>query len=218
MLAGCRPEQFKSTIDCGVQDALLDRPRVQHVGVNLRFIHYGRLVFHKGTALIIEALSRTSFDVCLDVVGSGPELERCRIIVATLGLQGRVRFLPWYANHSQLFESFSAYRGVVLPSIEDANGIVVQEAMALGLPPICLDWGGPQLLVEHGVSGYLIETSSRKQIISDMARYMDELSQNGELAERFSEAARSRAELWRWSRVARQWIDLYPDTTVSVDS
>jgi glycosyltransferase involved in cell wall biosynthesis len=66
--------------------------------------------------------------------------------VNRLGLHGRVKSKDWFPSHQDLMNSLSKYRGVVLPSIEDANGIVAQEAMALGLPAICLDWGGPDLL------------------------------------------------------------------------
>ena len=46
----------------------------------------------------------------------------------------------------------------------------LQQAMALGLPAICMDWGGPQLLVEHEKTGYLIEPTTVEQITDKMAR------------------------------------------------
>lgn len=204
--AGCPPDILRESLDCGIPDRLLDRPRVTQSGVNLRFIHFGRLVFHKGTALIIESLAKTRLPVCLDIVGRGPELDHCRETVQRLGLSDRVRFLDWYTAQEDLLESFSQYRGVVLPSIEDANGIVIQEAMALGLPPICLDWGGPSLLVEHGRSGYLVEPTSIDHITSGLAECMDRLSQDGELAEAMSVAARDTAQQWRWTKVAAEWL------------
>ena len=145
----------------------------------------------------------------LDIVGTGPELESCKALVQQLGLRDRVKFLGWYTKHSELVDSFERYRGVVLPSIEDANGIVIQESMAIGLPPICLDWGGPQLLIDHEQSGYLIEPRSRDFITTQLALYMDQLGEDGELAEAFSIAARRKADSWRWSEVARSWIDAY---------
>jgi glycosyltransferase involved in cell wall biosynthesis len=156
LTAGIKPGTLVDTVDCGVSESLLDRPRLTHQGTSLRFVHFGRLVFHKGTSLALRSLKQTRLPVELDVVGRGPELDACRALVEELGLQQRVRFLDWYERHEDLIASFGAYRGMVLPSLEDANGIVVQEAMALGLPPICLDWGGPQLLVRDGQSGFLV--------------------------------------------------------------
>lgn len=209
-VAGCPERILKPTLDCGIKDSFLDRARVRHEGVNLRFIHFGRLVFHKGTALIIQSLPKTRLPVSLDIVGRGPELERCKALVETLGLQGRVRFLDWYEKQSDLFGSFADYRGVVLPTLEDANGIVIQEAMSLGLPPVCLDWGGPALLIEHGKSGFLVEPLSVDHITSRIALHLDELAGDPALAESMSLAAREAAGAWRWSTLARQWLMSYP--------
>ncbi len=206
--AGCSEARMVNVVDCGVPDALLNRPRVVQRGINLRFVHYGRLVFHKGTALIIASLAKTRHQVELDIVGAGPELDSCKRLVKDLGLDARVRFVGWYTSHDDLIASFSTYRGMVLPSIEDANGIVVQEAMALGLPPVCLDWGGPQLLIDHGRTGFLVEPRSVEFITSQIADHLDRLSQDGELAEQMSRLARERAEEWRWSRVAEHWMEL----------
>lgn len=214
LAAGLDEGSFVDTVDCGVPEALLARPRLTHEGVNLRFVHFGRLVFHKGTALAIRALAHTRLPIELDVIGRGPELEGCRQLVQELGLQGRVRFLDWYERHEDLIASFVAYRGMVLPSIEDANGIVVQEAMALGLPPVCLDWGGPQLLVEDGESGFLVRPDSLEAITRGIADRMDRLAQDPALAERMSDAARRRAADWRWPEVMRQWLALYRRVTL----
>lgn len=210
LTAGCPAAVLRDSLDCGIPDRLLDRPRIEHHGVNHAFIHFGRLVFHKGTALIIRSLVKTRLPVTLDIVGRGPELESCRALVDELGLGHRVRFLDWYTAHEDLFESFAAYRGVVLPSIEDANGIVIQEAMALGLPPICLDWGGPSLLIKDGRSGYLVRPDSIEQITAGLAQAMDRLAGDGELAESMSTAARDTAQDWRWSKVAAAWLEGLP--------
>lgn len=209
LAAGVDPARLVDSVDCGVPESLLDRPRIEHRGVNRRFVHFGRLVFHKGTALIVRSLAHTRQKIELDIVGRGPELEHCRALTRELGLDERVRFIDWYERHEDLIASFSGYRGMVLPSLEDANGIVVQEALALGLPPICLDWGGPQLLIEHGVNGFLVEPSSEEAIVRGIARHLDELAADPDLAERMSQAGRVAAEAWRWPRVIAQWIALY---------
>lgn len=210
MLAGgSKPDIMVDCVDCGVKDEILNRSRVQHSGHNVRFVHFGRLVFHKGTALIIESLVKTKQPIILDIVGKGPELAHCEALARDLGVEDRTNFLGWYQEHSQLLDSFAQYRGFILPSIEDANGIVVQEGMALGLPAICLDWGGPQLLVEHGVTGYLIKPTSRDFITDRIAEYMDTLAADGELAERMSIAGRAKAEQWRWSEVMHEWCGYY---------
>lgn len=209
LTAGIDPSTFVETVDCGVPQALLERPRLTHQGTNMRFVHFGRLVFHKGTTLALRSLAHTRLPIELDVIGRGPELDACRVLVEELGLQQRVRFLDWYERHDDLIASFDAYRGMVLPSLEDANGIVVQEAMALGLPPVCLDWGGPQLLVRDGESGFLVAPDSVPAITQGIAACLDQLAEDSALAERMSIAAREQARAWCWPDVVAQWLSLY---------
>ncbi|MGB0560492.1 MAG: glycosyltransferase family 4 protein [Spirulinaceae cyanobacterium] len=209
LAAGCLPQTMVDSVDYGIEDTFGAGIHLQHVGVNPRFVHFGRLVAHKGTQLIIRSLRKTQGNICLDIIGRGPELQRCRELVDALYLQERVRFLDWYDDREDLFRSFSQYRGMVLPTLEDANGIAVQEAMTLGLPPICLDWGGPQLLIKHGQSGYLVQPESEAQILRDLAQCMDTLSEDGELAQQMSEAAKAAAQAWKWSRVITDWQAFY---------
>jgi alpha-maltose-1-phosphate synthase len=214
---GCRPAQIKSTLDCGISKGLLARPRIRHEGRNMHFVHFGRLVFHKGTSLIIKSLPKTRHPIKLDVIGRGPELERCKRLANDLGVGHRVTFLDWYESHPALLDSLDRYRGVVLPSIEDANGIVVQESMALGLPPICLDWGGPQLLVRNNVSGYLVEPKSEDYVTSHLARSMDAIAEDGALAESMSKAGRETAAGWVWEDVMRDWLAAYSTVSAKRD-
>jgi glycosyltransferase involved in cell wall biosynthesis len=208
--AGVTPTKIYQTLDCGIPDSLCQRePGVRRVSSNGRFIHFGRLVFHKGTFLAIQAVAKSQPNVTLDVVGRGPELARCRALVNDLGVEDRVRFVDWYENREDLVSSFKNYSGVILPSIEDANGIVVQEAMAAGLVPVCLDWGGPQLLIEDAVSGYLIKPDVFEEIAPAIARCLDRLATDSKLAEEMSAQARQRATQWRWSQLAKDWVAQY---------
>lgn len=209
LIAGCSEYKFFDTLDCGIEDKLFDRPRIQHVGQNLKFVQYGRLVFHKCTFLAIQALTRTKLPITFDIVGSGPELDNCKRLVMELNLESRVKFIPWLPSHDDLMDSLVNYRALVFPSIEDANGIVVQESMAQGLPVISLDWGGPQLLIEDGKDGFLIDTISMDEILNDLASSMDKLAEDDALAEQFSQNARRKAESWRWSTLAEEWVAEY---------
>jgi glycosyltransferase involved in cell wall biosynthesis len=210
--AGCRKEQIVNSIDSGVLDRLVEAPRISHRGENHRFVHNGRLVAHKGTDLAIRSLKRTKLPVELDVIGRGPELEHLRALTCELGLERRVRFIEWIADHRRLAEALSDYRGFVFPSLAEANGIVVQEAMVMGLPVIALNWGGPELLITPE-TGVLIDPTGEEQVIDELAAAMDRLAADGDLAERLSVAGRQRAveEGYLWSSLIRKWATMYRD-------
>ena len=144
--AGVPRDRIYETLDCGVPDSLSKAAHSPSRVAAGHFLHFGRLVFHKGTYLAIEAVAKSHKTVTLDIVGRGPELSRCKKLAKDLAVEDRVRFLDWYESRDDLVASFQNYCGIILPSIEDANGIVVQEAMTVGLVPICLDWGGPAVI------------------------------------------------------------------------
>ncbi len=207
---GCRDEQFVDSIDSGVLDRLYTSPRISHVGKNVRFFQNGRLVLHKGTDLVIKALKRTRNPIEFDIIGRGPELDNLRALTAKLNLGDRVRFIEWIPDHSKVAEMLREYRAFVFPSLAEANGIVVQEAMVQGLPVITLNWGGPSLLVTRE-TGIAIEPINEEYVVDQLANAMDILSEDGELAERMSIAGRKRAvdNGYLWSGVIRNWLFVY---------
>ena len=209
-MAGCREEQFVDSIDSGVLDRLYESPRLIQTGVNLRFYQNGRLVPHKGTDLVIRSLKLTKNPVQFDIIGHGPELENLKRLTAELGLEDRVNFVGWIPDHSKVAEALRHYRAFVFPSLAEANGIVVQEAMAQGMPVIALNWGGPSLLVSPE-TGVLIEPVNEAHVVSQLAQAMDRLAEDGDLAERMSIASRKRAlqHGFLWSGVIRNWTEVY---------
>jgi glycosyltransferase involved in cell wall biosynthesis len=213
-MAGCKDKQFVDSIDSGVLDRLYDFPRITHSGGNLRFFHNGRLVEHKGTDLIIKSLARTRNRIELDIIGRGPELGKLKALAASLALRDRVTFIEWIPDHSKLAETLRQYRAFVFPSLAEANGIVVQEAMVQGLPVIACNWGGPSLLVTPE-TGFLIDPLSEDHVISELAKTMDRLAEDGELAEQMSVNARERAVSngYLWSGVIRNWRKVYTRVT-----
>jgi glycosyltransferase involved in cell wall biosynthesis len=213
-MAGCNEKQFVDSIDSGILNRLYDLPRITHQGKNLRFFHNGRLVEHKGTDLIIKSLLKTKNRIELDIIGRGPELSKLKALAKNLALEDRVQFIEWVADHSKLAEMLRQYRAFVFPSLAEANGIVVQEAMVQGLPVIACNWGGPSLLVTSE-TGVLIDPVNENYVTEQLASSMDRLAEDGNLAENMSIRARERAfdYGYLWSGVIRDWRRIYTKVT-----
>ena len=209
-MCGCRDQQFVDSIDSGVLDRLYENPRITHSGKNLRYFQNGRLVRHKGTDLVIKALKQTINPIEFDIIGRGPALEGLKALTAELQLQDRVHFIEWIPDHSKVAETLRQYRAFVFPSLAEANGIVVQEAMVQGLPVIALNWGGPSLLVTPA-TGILIEPRGEEYVVSELAKAMDLLAEDGQLAEQMSIAGRQRAldDGYLWSGIIERWTPVY---------
>lgn len=210
LIAGCRESQFEPTIDSGIENRLLEMPIAKHQGQNLRFVHNGRLVDHKGADLAIKAVAKTKLPIHMTVIGRGVERPKLIQLAKDLKIEDRVEFIEWIEDHDQVAQTLQQFRAFVFPSLAEANGIVVQEAMMLGIPVIALDWGGPALLVTPEC-GYLVKADSEEQVTTDIAKAMDELAANGELATRMGTAGRERAvrEGYLWSDLIGHWIGIY---------
>ena len=208
-LAGASEAQMRDVVDAGVKDSIFARPRLTHQGVNPRFVTSGRMVDHKGTDLAIKALTKTDPSVTLDIYGDGEERGALEALVARLGLGARVRFLGWMESHEALIAAFGAYRGYLFPSLAEANGIVMQEAMAIGLPVVTLRWGGPGMLADE-TSALYVSPRDEAQVVAEIAAAMDRLAQDGAFADGVAARARAIAEArFPWPAVAQSWQASY---------
>jgi glycosyltransferase involved in cell wall biosynthesis len=205
-LAGVRDDQMVDVVDAGVSDHIVARPRITHTGTNPRFVCSGRMVDHKGTDLAIEAVAAADPTIELDIYGDGEKRAGHEALARALGVTDRVHFKGWMDSHDDLIDAFGAYRGYVFPSLAEANGIVVQEAMMLGLPVLAARWGGPAMLADDDSAVYL-PVDSEESLVTALAEAMNRLAVDADFAERISINARRIAEeRYTWDAVAESWL------------
>jgi len=90
----------------------------------------------------------------LVITGSGPQDQKLITLTKALGLEGNVTFKGWIKT-----EEMPVYYGLascaILPSVSEPWGLVVNEAMACGLPVLVSDKCGcqPELCLQ-GENGY----------------------------------------------------------------
>jgi len=104
----------------------------------------GRLVPLKGLGLAMRALALLP-DWRLTVCGQGPDERRLRRLAGRLGIDDRVEFLGWVPR-PEVHSLMRRTDVFVFPSLHDEGGYVVAEALAEGLPVVCLARGGPPLI------------------------------------------------------------------------
>jgi D-inositol-3-phosphate glycosyltransferase len=83
------------------------------------------------------------------------------------------------------------------------------EAAACGTPVVAAAVGGLTTLVDHGVTGYLIEDRDPRSYADCVARLLDD----DELAARMGASATARARSYTWSVAAARLRRLYADLT-----
>jgi UDP-glucose:(heptosyl)LPS alpha-1,3-glucosyltransferase len=106
----------------------------------------------KGLDQLLRALAIIKFPVQLLVVGKDdPGLYRPALM--QLRLEDRVRFLAPSADVLSFYAAADAY---IAPSLEDAFGLPILEAMACGLPVIASVQAGASENIIDGATGYLL--------------------------------------------------------------
>ena len=129
-----------------------------------RFLYVGRIWEEKG---VVEMLQTMDGHFPLTVIGDGPQ---------RLALAQRfpdVVFKGWLSPDAVAREMREA-RAVVLPSVHlEAFGLVVAEALALGVPVVVSDRAGAASLVEHGVNGFAVNMACPEQMLASCAYLMD---------------------------------------------
>lgn len=207
--AGASDNRMRDVVDSGISDEFDRHALIRHEGVNDRFMTSGRLVPHKGVQLSIEALAHVTRPIRFDIYGDGAYRAVLEQLVERLGIGDKVRFMGWMESHDALIARMADYRGYVVPSLAEANGIVVQEAMMAGLPVICLKWGGPTMLADQE-SAILIEPGSQDGVVRAIAAAMDALATDPDRANRLVGHARATAERrFGWDNVAEEWQAAY---------
>ena len=208
-LAGCKDHQIIETLDSGVDAGMAGQPRIKHSSENHQFIFVGRLIKYKACDLVIRALMAAP-DAHLHVVGDGPERVALETLAHKIGVSKRVTFHGWVSPGEPILKLFKQARGFMFPSLAEANGIVVQEAMMIGLPVVAVNWGGPQQLIDC-TNGILIEPASEELIVSELAAAMVLLGSNSDRADAISHAARQRAEElgFAWPLLLKNWLQIY---------
>ena len=169
LLRPCAPARFEVMAETGVEMVHATPKAPLRPGKPFRLLFVGRLIATKGIREAIESLATASRNcsVTLDVVGTGPLLERCRHLVRALGLENIVRFHGWLPR-AEVYSWYERSDVFLFPSYREPSGNVVFEAMSRGLPVITSTVGGPGHVVTDAC-GFRVPPQDRTQYVSGLA-------------------------------------------------
>ena len=98
----------------------------------------------------------------LVLCGAGPLKNELRALVQSEGIADAVSF-PGFLDAEAVARTLGSALALVLPSVEEQWGLVVNEAVALGVPVLCSDnVGARDSLVRTGVNGFSFEPGNHE--------------------------------------------------------
>lgn len=182
-----------------IENALPMSAMTRHVKHDpLKLLFLGRFVRFKNLPALLHAVALLPH-VQLTLVGDGPVAEQAAKLARTLGLRGRVTFLP--SMHGEDKERmFGEHDLLVLPSLTEISPHVAVEARAAGLPVL--------LTEDHGLTERLREGMfvRRLRTSKDITRAVLEIDQ---LYEQVAEEAAKPYVARAWAEVAAEHARLF---------
>jgi len=176
----------------------------------LRLAFVGRFVPYKGADMLLHAAAPLirQGKVIVDLIGDGPMKQELIDLAKKLKISDGVIMDGW-VEHAKLQDRLLMSDVFAFPSIREFGGAVVLEAMAIGLVPVVLDYGGPGELVSPQ-TGYAIAMGQREEIISRVAKALQELTDDPTQLREMGQKARQRVlKHFTWDAKAAMVLEVY---------
>lgn len=204
-----RPKSFYVP-ENAIDPSRFARRRERRATLPLKAVFIGRLVPCKSVDLLLAAAAPLIRDgkLTIDIVGDGPEMPLLRQIIQRERIGPGVTLAGW-VEHAQVQDRLVNADLLAFPSIRDFGGGAVLEAMAVGVVPLVVDYGGPGELVTDQ-SAFVIPLGSPEEVTGSIACMLDALVSKPHLIDAKAEAALRRAHTqFTWDYKARQVVKIY---------
>ena len=153
---------------------------------HLNILYVGNIIKQKGLDVVVRALANLKSQNFKLTIAGRTDMEPKFVkyiykLINKLDLYNQIIFTG-PLQEKQLVETYRLNDVLVLPSNNEAYGIVYIEALGFGLPVIGTTKGGAREIINHGVNGYLIEPNDSIKL----AEYLSILQMDQNLLNKLS--------------------------------
>lgn len=147
-------------------DTKFFKPKLSQKNENkiFKIVFCGRLIKWKAPTKaiqIVHELRKLNYSIELHIIGDGPEFQACKELILINELN-RVVTLHGLQSQEEILEAFDNSDCFLFPAIREsdtlkteAQGLVIQEAQAMGLPVIISNVGGMKYGIVEGGTGFI---------------------------------------------------------------
>lgn len=202
----CFRRKIKVQLEIGIDTNAIctEKPSHRSDGT-FRILYVGRFLYWKGMHLGLSAFANFVKVVPtsqLTMVGKGPEKKAWEQLSKTLGVADNINWVDWVAQ-DDLGKLYLSHDVFLFPSLHDSSGNVVLEAMAHGLPVVCLDLGGPGAILGASACGQVISTYDldEQEVVWGISNSLQKLHVDVESREKLRGNATKAAKNRSWEKV-----------------
>lgn len=183
-------------------------------GDHLHLVTACRLIYWKGVDLAIRAVAearKNGVKVELTILQEGPERPALEALVKELGLGDAIKFTGRLPSLEDVYATIQSADALIHPAYHEAFGQSCLESLALGVPVVCLDWGGPGVIVDE-YTGVKVIPSSYGETVAQLAGAIEALPSRLAADELSVESCETRAfELFSWERLSKSISKIYEE-------
>ena len=170
-------------------------------------VHIGRVAHEKNIGFLLhmlQQLRKSIPDILLIIAGEGPALSHLRKQTVKLGISNNVLFVGYLSRADALLDCYCAGDAFVFASRTETQGLVLLEAMALGVPVVSTAVMGTKDILQPR-RGALVSPENPQQFAENVKR----LLQNEFLRKRLSKEARDYVKEWSAPMMAERLLEYY---------
>ena len=201
--------------------SVADKPRVEEecsrfpisIAGRLRVGIIGQISPHKGHGCLVDAIQllggkRCALDIYIFGTGDPKYISYLKERLTQLGLGNSFHWMGYETDTPRIYRDLDIC--VVPSSLGDPFPTVAMEAGAYGRPVIASRAGGLPEIVEHGLTGWLVEPNNPK----DLAERIQGFIESPAAIEKMGKAARSRIfSQFTQEKMVRELEEIFRDVT-----
>lgn len=169
--------------------------------------YVGRLGPEKNLPFLLRAFNGAAQayeNICLLIVGDGPERDNLVDIVRHMSIANRVHFTG-FVDYKKIPNYLATADIFVTASVTEVHPLSVIEAMGAGLPILGIESPGVSDTVNNGIDGFIVP----EEDIAAFTAIMVRMATDAGLRKQMSVAARNTSELYDYKRTTQLMYDLY---------
>ena len=193
-------QKTRNILETAMDDEIFELKRVPQFQDRIRLIITGRLIPIKNILGTLEALFNIpkEYNLSLVIVGAGSEEKKIKTIIANNSDSHEV-ILTGSLSRADLLKMLCETDIYLFPSLHEGGSWALMEAMAIGLPVVCLNWTGNAIITDAS-SAIQLEVTDPERFRDDMANAICMLAKDATLREKIGHAARQRIkEKFNWA-------------------
>ncbi|MFC1997278.1 glycosyltransferase [Chloroflexota bacterium] len=176
-------------------------------GDHVILTYIGRLGPEKNLPFLLRAFNGAAQayeNICLLIVGDGPEHDNLKGLVRHMPIADRVHFTG-FVDYKKIPNYLAAADIFVTASITEVHPLSVIEAMGAGLPVLGINSPGVADTVNDGKDGFIVEEEDLAAFTAKMVR----LATDEELRRNMSDAARETSKQYDFESTTQLMYELY---------